>query len=124
MNSTLRSTVVGSLNSIIRNHLCYILSWNIRVINDLAKWPHVRRKIEESKRTSFDHAFVRCFCSKRFDKYAFVPSGGLLILWSSRTFDGQVLLQDYCGLVVSFGSLLFSWQIFTVLVLVKLERTL
>jgi exonuclease III len=35
----------GSLNS---NRLWYVLSWNIRGINDPVKWPIVRNKLEES----------------------------------------------------------------------------
>ena len=45
---------------------------------------------------------------KRFDKFACVPSDGAfggLVIWSSRVFDGTVLVQDYCGLVITFRSL-------------------
>ena len=95
------------------------MSWNIRGINDPAKWPHVRCKIEESgasiiclqetKRTVFDPVFIRGFAPKRFDNFAWVPSdgasGGLLVLWSSRAFDGSVVARDFCGLVINFKSM-------------------
>jgi exonuclease III len=69
-----------------RNRLWFILSWNIRGINDPLKWPHLRNKLEESnasivclqetKKGDFDTSFIRNFAPRRFDKYAFVPSEG------------------------------------------------
>ena len=107
------------MKSTLRNKSWNVLSWNIRGINDPLKWPHIRAKIvesdasficiQETKRTSFDNTFIKGFAPKRFDQFAFVPSdgasGGLLTLWSSKAFAGQVVLQDFCGLVISFTSL-------------------
>ena len=58
----------------------------------------------------FDNAFIRGFAPKCFDNFAFVPSdgasGGILTIWSSKSFSGQVLLEDHCGLVMFFQSTL------------------
>jgi exonuclease III len=94
------------------NRLWFVLSWNIRGINDPVKWPFIRNKLEESnasivcfqetKQESFDSSFIKNFAPKRFDKYAFVPSegasGGLLTLWISSQFSGQLLLEESFGL--------------------------
>jgi len=82
-----------------------ILCWNIRGINASDKWDAVRQKIEESacsivcleesKRSSFDAAYIRNFAPRRFDNYVFSPSvglmGGLLVLWNSSIFSGMVV---------------------------------
>ncbi len=64
------------------NFLC----WNVRGINSDAKWNAIRQKVEESacslfclqetKREVFDMAYVKKFCPRRFDKFAFAPSRG------------------------------------------------
>jgi exonuclease III len=101
------------------NRLWFILSWNIRGINSPEKWPLIRNKIEESnasiicfqetKKGEFDMSFIKKFAPRKFDKFAFVPSdgasGGLLVLWASNTFSGQVLLQETFGLVLEFVSI-------------------
>jgi exonuclease III len=61
-----------------------ILFWNIRGFNDESKWLAFKNKIEESgcaivclqetKKESFDHSFLRKVCPRRFDKFEFVPS--------------------------------------------------
>jgi hypothetical protein len=67
---------------------------------------------QETKRESFDSSFIKNFVPKHFDKYAFVPSegasGGLLTLWISSQFSGQVLLGESFGLAVTFTSLISS----------------
>jgi exonuclease III len=101
------------------NRLWFILSWNIRGINSPEKWPLIRNKIEESnasiicfqetKKGEFDMSFIKKISPRKFDKFAFVPSdgasGGLLVLWASNTFSGQVLLQETFGLVLEFVSI-------------------
>jgi hypothetical protein len=82
-----------------------VLDWNVRGLNDKDKRLVVHNKIEESncaviclqetKCESFDHSFIRSFCPKRFDRFAFSPSigasGGLIVLWNSSIFTGTIL---------------------------------
>ena len=82
-----------------------ILCWNIRGVNYQVKWDAIRQKIDESacsivclqetKRAVFDSAYIRNFAPHHFDKFEFFPlvgySGGLLVLWNSAVFSGQVL---------------------------------
>jgi hypothetical protein len=96
----------------------HVLSWNIRGINSPEKWPHVSAKIEESnasiiclqetKKHDFDSAFIRAFAPRRFDQFVFSPSdgasGGILVLWSSNIFSGNVLMIESFGIVVEFTS--------------------
>jgi exonuclease III len=102
------------------NRIWYVLSWNIRGLNDPLKWPHIRNKLEESnasivciqetKKGEFDHSFIKKIAPKKFDKFAFIPSegasGGLLILWVGSLFLGNVLLEESFALAVTFTSLL------------------
>jgi hypothetical protein len=81
-----------------------VLCWNVRGLNSKARQRAVRSKIEESnysiiylqktKCASFDHKFIRKFCPKRFDCFAFVPSygasGGILVIWNSAIFTGTL----------------------------------
>ena len=107
------------MSQLLRARLIWhILCWNIRGINSAKKWPIVRDKIEESaasilcfqetKRTDFDRKFLKSFAPKRFDQFAFIPSdgasGGLLVVWASSRFMGQVLLQESFAIVISFTS--------------------
>lgn len=101
-----------------RDRLWNVLCWNIRGLNDPDKWPSIRNKIEESnasiiclqetKKMSFDASFIRGFAPRRFDKFAYVPSegasGGLLVIWNSKLFEGQVLLEESFGIAISFTS--------------------
>jgi hypothetical protein len=95
-----------------------ILCWNIRGINGVEKWDAVRNKIEESscsviylqetKKEAFDMSFIHNFVPKRFDKFELIPSvgasGGILVLWNSSVFVGQVLDMIPFGLTVDFTS--------------------
>ena len=79
-----------------------ILSWNIRGINSESKLLMLKNAIDtsgcsgiciqETKRESFDLAFLKSFCPKRFDKFVFAPSiwasGGIIIIWNSSVFVG------------------------------------
>jgi hypothetical protein len=62
-------------------------------------------------------AFIKSIAPRRLDKFAYVPSdgasGGLLILWASNMFTGQILMEECFGLVVHFQSIVSS-DIFTV----------
>jgi exonuclease III len=82
-----------------------ILNWNIRGINSVDKCNAVKEKIEESacsifciqetKRSHFDHSYIKKLAPKRFNKFAFSPSDGasgdILIVWISSIFSGEVL---------------------------------
>jgi exonuclease III len=106
------------------NRAWLILSWNIRSVNGDDRWPFVRNKIDESnaqivclqetKKEVFDSYMIRKFAPRRFDQFAFCPSvgasGGLLIMWCSSAFSGQVIMQESFGLVVEFTSVASSDQ--------------
>jgi exonuclease III len=96
-----------------------VLCWNLRGLNSEARQRAVRSKIEESncsiislqetKCASFDHKFIRKFCPKRFDCFAFVPStgasGGILVVWNSAIFTGTLRQVKKIGLVINFSSM-------------------
>jgi hypothetical protein len=81
-----------------------ILSWNVRGINSQSKWDHIRNKIsecaasiiclQETKRDSFDQAYIFKFCPRHINTFAFFPSvgasGGLLICWADGIIVGEV----------------------------------
>jgi len=82
-----------------------ILFWNIRGINYQEKWDALRGKIiesacqiiciQETKREIFDIFYIKKFCPRNFDQFAFSPSvgaiGGLLTAWNSSVFEGSVI---------------------------------
>lgn len=77
----------------------------MRGINSDDKWRSIREKIDESdcsivclqetKRDNFEHSYVKNFAPKRFDKFVYSPSVGasvgLLFLWNSAIFQGNVI---------------------------------
>ena len=74
-----------------------VLCWNIRGINLEQKRLALHNAIsscgcsviclQETKRATFDVAFVKFFYPKKFDKFEVVPyqgaSGGLIVMWDS-----------------------------------------
>jgi exonuclease III len=86
------------------NRSCKILFWNVRGINSQDKWDAIRDKITESayqvlclqetKRESFDIFYIKKFCPRSPDQFAFFPSigasSGLLAVWNSSIFEGSV----------------------------------
>jgi hypothetical protein len=112
-----------------------VLYWNVRGLNDKDKRLAVYNKIEESncsvvclqetKCHSFDHSFIRSFCPKRFDRFAFSPSicasGGIIVLWNSSIFNGEVLEIHRSAVRIKFSSLIIisfgSWFVFMALAL-------
>ena len=82
-----------------------ILFWNITGINSQDKWDAIRDKITESacqvvclqetKREHFDSFYIKKFCPRNLDNFAFSPSvgasGGILTVWNSSLFDGTVV---------------------------------
>jgi hypothetical protein len=107
-----------------------VIDWNVRGLNDKDKRLAVHNKIEESncvviclqetKCESFDHSFIRSFCPKRFDRFAFSPSigasGGLIVLWNSSIFTGTVLEIHRSAIRMQFTSTFNnqSWQLVNV----------
>ena len=79
-----------------------VLCWNVRGLNSPSRQRAVREKIEENqcsiislqetKCPSVDTNFVRSWCPRRFDQFAYIPSvgasGGLITVWNSSIFDG------------------------------------
>jgi exonuclease III len=77
-----------------------IVFWNVRGINSQDKWDAIRDRItksacqvlclQETKRESFDIFYIKKFCPRSLDQFAFFPSigasGGLLIVWNCSIF--------------------------------------
>jgi hypothetical protein len=82
-------------------------------MNDHRKWPAIRNTIEESscvafcfqetKRNHFDSGYLKNFCPRYFNQFAFFPSdgasGGLLTVWNGSQFSGVVV--DYCRFAIT-----------------------
>jgi hypothetical protein len=72
---------------------------------------------QETKRSDLNLNFIRNFAPCRFDQFLFVPSdgasGGLLVLWGSNFFKGQLILEESFGQVINFQST-FSDECFTI----------
>ena len=93
-----------------------ILFWNIRGINSQEKWDALRDKISESacqvlciqetKRENFDSFYIRKFCPRNLDNFAFSPShggsGGLITIWNSSLFYGTVVQINSYAVTVKF----------------------
>ena len=93
-----------------------ILNWNIRGCNAHEKHLALYNKVDESgcnilclqetKREHFDSAYIRKFCPKRLNKFAFLPSigasGGLLVVWNDNLLQGEVVFQNEFALSAQF----------------------
>jgi exonuclease III len=91
-----------------------VLNWNIRGLNDPAKWTLIFNKIresgcqvicfQESKRETVDLQFLRQFCPRNFDSFAFVPSmgrsGGIITIWDISVFIGHEVFHSQSALSV------------------------
>ena len=96
-----------------------VLCWNVRGINSPTRWNSIRDKIQESgcdivclqetKREDFNILYIRKFCPPAFDSFVFLPSvgasGGSLIVWKGRRFDGELVFQNAFAQSVEFTSL-------------------
>ena len=97
-----------------------ILIWNVRGINDPAKWLALANKIAESncdiiclqetKRESFYSQYIKQFCPRRLKKFVFLPSvgasGGLFIRWNDNLFVGNTLFRNNFSISVKLTSTL------------------
>lgn len=93
-----------------------ILFWNIRGINSQEKWDALGDKISESacqvlclqetKRGIFDNFYIKKFCPRNLDKFAYSPSlgasGGLITIWNSSLFEGSLVQANSYAVTVKF----------------------
>ena len=60
---------------------------------------------QATKKENIDLAFIRKFCPPRFDGFAFNPSvgrsGGILIVWCTSQFQGEIASQNDFALSVN-----------------------
>jgi exonuclease III len=94
-----------------------ILSHNIRGINSNTKWNSLRNSImetnydiiciQETKKESFDDSYIRYFCNKSLDKFAFGPSigasGGFITIWKGAHFDAEIIEKNLFGHMILSG---------------------
>ena len=95
-----------------------ILCWNVRGLNSKKKWDCIRDKISEShcdviflqetKKENFDLQFIRKFCPPSFDCFEYLPSvgacGGVITIWKSHIFTGQLIYNNEFRISVEFSS--------------------
>ena len=95
-----------------------ILNWNIRGINDSAKWLALRNKITESdcdivciqetKRDNFDGRYLLNFCPRKLKKFDYIPSngasGGIITIWNDNLFAGETLHKNEYSISIRFTS--------------------
>jgi exonuclease III len=90
---------------------------NIRGINSEKKWNYVKNKIgetncdiiclqQETKKETFDHAYLKNFCQPDLDSFYFIPSigssGGSIVIWKQRKLDGHFLFENSYAQSVAF----------------------
>jgi hypothetical protein len=87
-------------------------------MNDSRKWSAIRNMIEESvcvafcfqetKKSSLDITFLKNFCPRYFNKFEFVPSvgasGGLLTVWNSSQFIGELIYSGTFAITIKLTS--------------------
>lgn len=94
-----------------------ILFWNIRGINSQEKWDAIKDKVsksacqviclQETKRENFDIFYIKKFCPRNIDHFAFSPSigasGGFLTAWNSSIFYGIVIQSNSYAIIVKLS---------------------
>lgn len=64
--------------------------------------------LQETKRETFDIAFIRKFCPPAFDEFEYLPSvgasGGILTIWKSAFFEGHLAFRNNFAVSVDFKS--------------------
>ena len=104
-----------------------VLCWNVRGLNAARKWDSVRNKVtdanceiacfHETKKVSFQPAFIRKILLVSFDNFLFVPSKGasrgLLVAWKSALFGGILKFSNRFALMIQFTSKHngYSWNL-------------
>jgi exonuclease III len=103
----------------INRRIWRVMCLNVRGLNSEGRQCEMRSKIDESdcdviclqetKCENFNWRLIRQFCPKRFDNFVFSPSigasGGLIILWNSSIFMGQVVEINRSAIIVNFTSM-------------------
>lgn len=111
--------LAGCISIMASTRNWYFLSWNIRGINSQAKWHNIRDKIregspcivslQETKKKIFDDNYIKKFCPRHLDKFAFSPSrgasGGLITIWNGQLFSGVTILINQFSITMKFTSL-------------------
>jgi hypothetical protein len=73
--------------------------------------------LQETKRESFDLAFIRKFAPERFDKFDYCPSsgasGGILVCWASNYFSAITVEKQPFAIKLTITSVhnLLSWTL-------------
>lgn len=117
-----------SLLSVMNQNRCNrswnVLTWNVRGINSNWKWDAVKDKIsqsscdivclQETKKETFDLAFLKNICPANFNCFEYLPSvgasGGILIAWKGLLFDGHKIFSNGFGISLEFSSLVDGAQ--------------
>ena len=95
-----------------------VLCWNVRGLNSEAKQLALSNAInssgcavvclQETKKSSFDNAFIKSCCPRRFVKFDFVPSrgasGGIATIWNNDVFSATTVASEDFALVTRFHS--------------------
>jgi len=95
-----------------------VLTWNVRGNNFSWKWDAVKNKVivaqcdivclQETKKESFDSAFLKKILPSTFDEFDFIPSvgaaGGILIVWKSNLFSAVRTSHNAFSLTMEFCS--------------------
>jgi exonuclease III len=93
-----------------------IMDWNIRGINSQDRWNDIRQRfdetncniicLQETKRENFDQAYLRNFCPKNLNQFAYTPSvgnsGGIITVWNGNLFNGILISQDRHHITMKF----------------------
>lgn len=104
-----------------------VLCWNIRGLNSSKKQLALSNAIQDSgcsiiclqetKMPTFDASTLKALCPKRFDKFVFIPSrgasGGLVTIWNSNVFTGNIIIDEQFALGIEFTSTqsAHSWKL-------------
>jgi exonuclease III len=96
----------------------FVLCWNIRGLNSKTKQLALRNVIndcgcdviclQETKKESFDMAFIKSCCPPCFDDYLYIPSNGassgIIVIWKSSIFSGMMMRCEPFAMSVHFTS--------------------
>lgn len=91
----------------------------MRGINSRDKWNAIKNKVvdlscdiicfQETKKESFDAAFLKNVCPPNFDRFEYLPSvgasGGIITAWKSRMFSGELIFSNEFAISVELNSM-------------------
>ena len=95
-----------------------ILFWNVRGLNSTARQDSVHTLVQsiradvvclqETKREAFDLCYIKNLCPLAFDSFLHLPSqgasGGIIVVWKSSMFSGQMVFSNEYALTVELTS--------------------